>query len=383
MTEFQVTTSTGSYPVIIESGCWSQISDRLKKLGGYSKICVVVDAEVQRIYHDEINSNFSNAPLDACYYTIPSGEKSKSIENYTHVMEYLIEMNFTRNDIIIALGGGVVNDLAGFAAATYMRGIRWACIPTTLLAQSDACIGGKTAVHFTGVKNLIGAFHQPSLVLIDPEFLKTLSIRDYLCGLAEIMKMALLPGNENFSVFDYDFRISLLANDETPADKVIANTIMIEESCRYKAKIIEQDEFDRAGRIALNLGHTLGHALEAASGFDKLTHGEAVCIGTLFISWVSNNRGDMHYDSFVLIRDMFMPIVHAIPANVFNNAIDLEWNILHDFIYHDKKRSDGKVRWVYPVGIGKIKLEELELKDLREAWDDFKEVFAGWYEDGR
>ena len=219
--------------------------------------------------HNDIDKNFCSDSLDVSYYIIPSGEISKNIENYAGLIGYLTEKNFTRNDIIIALGGGVVNDIAGFAAATYMRGIRWFCIPTTLLAQSDACIGGKTAVHFAGVKNLIGAFHQPSLILIDPEFLKTLDMRDYLCGLAEIMKMSLLPGNENFSILNGDFRTKLLENNEPATDRLNENIKIIEESCRYKAKIIAQDEFDRAGRIALNLGHTLGHALEAALGFGK------------------------------------------------------------------------------------------------------------------
>ncbi|MCD6217637.1 3-dehydroquinate synthase [bacterium] len=376
MAEFQVTVSTGSYPVIIESGCVSQIPARLKQLGGYSKVLFITDAEVERLYYNEIENRFRDIPLDAEIYTIPPGEKSKSIQNYSLLIKYLAERNFTRNDLIIAFGGGVVNDLAGLVAATYMRGIRWISVPTTLLAQADACIGGKTSVHFAGVKNLIGAFHQPSLVFIDPEFLKTLSKRDYLCGLSEIMKMAVLPGNKNFSIWDNKVREKMLAKDE--------NTIagVIEESCRFKAKVIERDEFDRAGRIVLNLGHTLGHALEAALGFEHITHGEAVCIGTLFISWVSNNNHDMPDEDLEKIRNLFMPVANAIPADNVNCAIDLEWNILHDFICHDKKRSND-VRWVYPVAIGKIKLEELESDDLHDAWIEFIKVFAGWCESGR
>lgn len=382
MTELQVTTSTGAYPIIIDSGCFSQISDRLNQSSGHSKICVVVDAEVERIYHAEIESNFKNTSLDVCYHIIPSGESSKNIEKYTRLIEFLNENKINRNDFIIALGGGVVSDIAGFAAATYMRGLKWSIIPTTLLAQSDASIGGKTAIHLAGVKNLIGAFHQPSLVLIDPEFLKTLSLRNYLCGLAEIMKMAILPGNENFSILNSDFRTELFS-DESPTGNVIANIKMIEESCRYKAKIVEQDEFDYAGRIALNLGHTLGHALEAALRFDGFTHGEAVCIGTLFISWISFNRNHMPENDFEEILELFKPVALSIPIDVFDNAIDLEWNILHDLINHDKKRTDEIVRWIYPLGIGKIKIEELDLKHFNYTWTEFKEALVGWCKDGR
>jgi len=363
MVRFDVKASSGRYPVIIESGCCRHLVEIIQTVIPIKKTVVITDENVASLYESRIDSLFDEAGINVDWIVIPPGEESKSLDNYRLIIEELLKYNFSKDGTIIAFGGGVVLDLAGFAAATFMRGVKWISIPTSLLAMADASIGGKTSIHSSGVKNAIGAFHQPCMVIIDPEFLKTLSKRDFNSGLAEIMKMAILPGGENFSIWQGDILDLFLKNDHDITE------IIIGESCGLKASVIERDEFDQAGRIILNLGHTLGHAIESAGHLERYSHGEAVCIGVLFISDFSHKKGDLSREAFEKIKTLFKTASQTI------SELDLDWEILHDFILHDKKRKDDVFRWVYPIDIGKVAIKELKEPELRECWNEFREHF--------
>jgi 3-dehydroquinate synthase len=337
---------------------------RLADSYGKSRIAVVSDENVAALYRIPLDEILTGSGLSFEWIVFPAGEKTKSIENLSCIIGTLMDWGFSRDDVILAFGGGVIGDLAGFAASTYLRGIRWLYIPTTLLAQSDASIGGKVGIHYRGIKNVIGAFHQPSMVLIDPDFLHTLPSREFFNGLAEIMKMAILPSGEKFRIWDDKTREAVFKRE--PA----ILTMVIEEACRLKASIVESDEFDRAGRIVLNLGHTIGHALESSGGFEKFTHGEAVSIGILFMSELSNEKGDMKSGELEKIRNLFMPITREIPT------FDISWRKLVDLINMDKKRRGGYLNWVYPLGIGNVAIRTFADDELENTWDNFVSEFG-------
>ena len=257
--ELTVRTSTGTYPVIVERGI-------LQNAGNYlprgKKALIVTDSGVPAQYAESVKAQCENATV----VTIPEGETSKSFETYRLLLEKLVEYGFLRNDCVIAVGGGVVGDLAGFAAATYMRGIDFYNIPTTVLSQVDSSIGGKVAVDFGGYKNLVGAFYPPKAVFIDPDTLKTLPERQIANGLAESVKMAATSDAELFS---------LIEGDKAKIDEIIFRSLAI------KQKVVEQDEKEAGLRKILNFGHTLAHAIEAENAMQNLFHGECVAIGML------------------------------------------------------------------------------------------------------
>ena len=359
MVRFDVNTSSGHYPVTIEPASSFQLVELIQTNVPLKQVVIISDENVVSLYRSRIDGLFDKSGFKADWIIIPAGEESKSIGNYKFIIEELLKCDFTRDGTIIAFGGGVVLDIAGFAAATFMRGTKWVSVPTTLLAMADASIGGKVSIHSSSVKNVMGSFHPPSRVIIDPEFLKTLSKRDFNSGLVEIMKMAILPGGESFSIWQDEICELFLENNR----EIVA--IIIEESCRLKASIVEQDEFDEAGRIILNLGHTIGHAIESAGQFKRHSHGEAVCVGVLFICDFSFKKGDLSAIAHEKIKSLFEPISQTIPE------LDLDWEMLHDFIQYDKKRIDDIIRWVYPIDIGKVAVKELEESELRESWKEF------------
>ncbi len=248
-----------SYDIVVENGC-------LKKAGELldldRKVLVVTDSGVPCEYAKTVASQCKEAVIE----TFPQGEESKNIRTFERLLEVMLDHHFSRKDCVVAVGGGVVGDLSGFAAACYMRGIDFYNIPTTVLSQVDSSIGGKTAIDFHGYKNLVGAFHQPRKVLVDPETLKTLPERQIANGLAEAAKMALTFDKEAFAVFE----------NEDPKTHL---TRFIEDSLKIKRDVVEEDEKETGLRKVLNFGHTIGHGIESAS--EGLYHGECVAIGML------------------------------------------------------------------------------------------------------
>lgn len=260
-----VSLGENSYDIVLQRGAIKNISEYITLPKG-SKALVVTDSGVPAEYSKAVAESFGNAVI----FTFPMGEKNKNFNTYTDICRALLENSFTRKDAVVAVGGGVTGDMAGFAAATYMRGISFYNIPTTLLSQVDSSIGGKTGIDFEGIKNIIGAFYQPKKVIIDPDVLSTLPERHLRNGLAESIKMGLTNDRELFEIF-------LETSFGEKIDEVI------ERSLKVKRYVVQNDEKEAGLRRVLNFGHTLGHAIESTAGLEELYHGECVAIGMTYM----------------------------------------------------------------------------------------------------
>ncbi len=311
-----------SYDIIVERGILQSAKDHLNL---NRRVLVVTDSGVPPIYSQTLAS-MCREPI---IYTIKMGEDSKNFETLEILLKTMLKHNFSRKDCVVAVGGGVVGDLSGFAAATYMRGIDFYNIPTTLLSQIDSSIGGKTAINLGGVKNIVGAFHQPKKVLIDPDLLKTLPPRQISNGLAEAVKMALTSDSELFDIFE---KGNVTAN----IDEIIIRSLNVKKS------VVEQDEKEAGLRKILNFGHTIGHGIES-SNLNKLFHGECVALG--LIPMCSKE-----------IRPRVIKVLEK--CNLYN-LIAFDWAEISNAIFHDKK-ADGKTVTVTTVS----KIGEFELKTL-------------------
>ena len=336
-----------SYEVHIREGLLDEIHLFLQALPRKpDRIALVVDSNVDRHYGDRVIRSLTRFEAKVAKIEIEPGESSKSLQGLGDLYEAFADAGLDRGSLAVAFGGGVLGDLAGFAAATYLRGIPWLHVPTTLLAQVDASVGGKTGINLPWGKNLAGAFHQPLGVLIDPELLSTLPAKDFRSGLAEIVKVASAC---DAKLFDYleTHREAVLTLDPKALLHVIARAVEI------KAALVEEDERERGRRMLLNFGHTIGHAIEAAKGYQGVTHGEAVAIGMAAAAILSSERGLLKPSDrdrlLRLLRNLHQPT--QLPA-----ATDLE--DLFDAMAHDKKRRSGAVRFVLLERIGKGKVVE-------------------------
>ncbi len=291
--------------------------------------------------------------------TIPAGEESKSVELLWRLWEQLAEFEADRNTVIIALGGGVVGDLAGFAAATWMRGVPLVQVPTTLLAQVDSSVGGKTGINLPSGKNLVGAFWQPQLVVIDPKVLGTLPQREYAAGLAEVVKYAM--------VFDAGFMAWLEERIRPILDRdPDVHVELIAKCCRFKAAVVEADERDQSGRRALlNYGHTFGHALEAVTGYGTVLHGEAVAVGMNCAAWLAMELGRVSRD--ILARQSALLKAFGLPPMPEGWPTDK----LVAAMKRDKKRVAGLPQLVLPTAVGSAGLVDWPGDELMErAWQE-------------
>ena len=294
-----IKTQNDSYNIYLERGA-------LSKVGGYfnlnRKVLIVTDSGVPEEYAKTVAAFCKESVL----VTIEMGEKSKSIENFTNLLQCLVKNGFTRSDCVVAVGGGVVGDLSGFVASAFMRGIDFYNIPTTLLSQVDSSIGGKTAIDFMGYKNIVGAFYPPKGVLIDPDTLNTLPPRELSNGLAEALKMAMTSDAELFSVFE-----NLDVNENID--------IIIEGSLGIKKEVVEKDEKESGLRKVLNFGHTLAHAIESANGLQKYCHGECFAIGMVPMCAPE-------------VRKKLVPILKklGLPSQIEYNISDLLLAVRHD-----------------------------------------------------
>jgi 3-dehydroquinate synthase len=282
-----------AYPIHVGAGL---LADRalLRSAAGPGQVLIVTNETVARLYLDALRQGLSD---EAVVLVLPDGEQYKTLETFARIIDALIDGGFRRDARIVALGGGVVGDLAGFAAACYQRGIDFVQIPTTLLAQVDSAVGGKTAVNHPKAKNMIGAFHQPVAVISDTDTLRTLPPREFAAGLAEVIKYGLLG--------DRDFFAWLEANlDALRALDAAALRHAILRSCEIKATIVAEDEREHGRRALLNLGHTFGHALEAVGGYSRWLHGEAVAIGLVLAAATSRRLGRLDEASCTRVRDV-------------------------------------------------------------------------------
>lgn len=271
-----------SYPIIIEDGLLDRVDVEIKKVFNGNKIFILTDENVDKHYGDAIESKLNDVKYEVKRYVLPAGEETKSFFTLPKVYNELLDFNITRSDLIITLGGGVIGDLGGFVASTYLRGVSFVQIPTSLLAQVDSSVGGKVAVDLEKGKNLVGSFYHPKSVLIDPLVLRTLDKRFLIDGMAEVIKYGCIKDKELFkyleSIHDYN---ELINNIGT----------IIHRCCDIKKEVVEKDERDNGERMLLNFGHTIGHAIEQYYNYSKYTHGEAVAIGMYNISLVSEEHG--------------------------------------------------------------------------------------------
>ena len=349
MKKVTVRTETSNYPIYIGRGLFSGRNfnpERLKSWLGGSKVCVVTNITVRGLYGELVEAFFEG--FDVTFFEIEDGEQYKSFITYQAIIDFLISKKFDRTLNLIALGGGVVGDLCGFVSATYLRGVNFIQIPTTLLAQVDSSVGGKTGINHPAGKNLVGAFYQPSLVLIDSEMLVSLPKREYLAGLAEVVKYGLIYDESFFSWIE-----SKTASLEARELSVVTDAIV--RSCEIKSEIVSLDEREMGMRAILNFGHTFGHAIETVSGYGAWLHGEAVSIGIEMACALSFKMDLLKLDSFARVKQTLSSLGLPIAAsNLSHSHIDP----LIDAIKLDKKVKDGRLNFISIQEIGKVRIEE-------------------------
>jgi 3-dehydroquinate synthase len=305
-------------------------------------------------YAPAVADSLREAGHEVSLVTVPPGEESKSLDQAAQLCRELVRLGLDRGSAILALGGGVIGDLAGFVAATLFRGISFVNLPTTLLAQVDSSVGGKTGVNLPEGKNLVGTFYQPRLVLADVLTLKTLPARDFRSGLAEVVKHAMIADAEFFGALERDAE-RVLARDKETLQTIVA------KNCAIKARVVERDERETGLRAILNFGHTVGHAVEAALGYGAVTHGEAVAYGMLVATALSVRRGlcsrqDAARLGALLRRFALIPASPPSPE------------LLETYMVRDKKTRDGVLQFVLTPGVGGVTLAPVsDRNDLREA----------------
>lgn len=356
MQQIRVELGKNSYPIYIESGILSRVGDILKRHLPLPKVALVTNSAINNLYGDTVRESLQSVGIKVKTAEIPDGEQAKSLEWLGKLFDAFIEFRMTRHSGVIALGGGVAGDLAGFAAATFMRGISLIQIPTSLIAQVDSSVGGKTAINHPSGKNLIGAFHQPKLVLIDIDVLKTLPERELKSGLAEVIKHGFIMDR---GLFDY------MEND---AGKILGLDIqslqqLVSRSCKDKATIVQQDEKERNLRAILNYGHTVGHSIEAVAGYNVFRHGEAISMGMAVAGRIAVNMGVL--DEECSLRQDALLAQYGLPTKFPDVDIDR----VIDTVYLDKKiKGGGKPRFVLLKDIGKaIIMENIEDNQIRKA----------------
>lgn len=328
-----------SYPIIIEDNLLDRIDEEIQKVFKGNKVFILTDENVNKFYGDRISSKLLEAGYDVRSLALPAGEETKSFFTLPEVYNALLDFNLTRSDLIITLGGGVIGDLGGFVASTYLRGVSFVQIPTSLLAQVDSSVGGKVAVDLEKGKNLVGSFYHPKLVLIDPLVLKTLEKRFLIDGMAEVIKYGCIKDN---TLFEY-------LND-TEVIEVINNIgTIIHRCCDIKREVVEKDEKDTGERMLLNFGHTIGHAIEQYYNYSKYTHGEAVAIGMYNISLISEERGITEEGTSKKIKNILEK--YNLP---YDMDIDIE-NIL-DTMNLDKKKLGKKLNVILLKKIGESEI---------------------------
>jgi len=355
MENITVNLSERSYDIIVESGSLKKIGSWAANLSLGRQVLVVADENSARLFGAVALENLQAAGLVATMTVLPAGEASKTLAGADQVFAAAIRAGLDRTGAVLALGGGVIGDLAGFAAATYLRGVAFLQVPTTLLSQVDSSVGGKVAVNHSLGKNLIGAFYQPRGVLIDPVSLQSLPEREFCSGMAEVLKYGLIADAAFFSGLAQNARV-IMRRDMGQLEQIIA------KCCRMKAGYVEQDEHDNGVRILLNFGHTAGHALEAAGGFKLFTHGEGVAMGMLVAARLSELHAGLPAGTVDRLRDVLAD--YHLPVGVSGISSDK----LVEYMGNDKKREAGNIRWVVLGQVGRAEtLQAIPAESVKQA----------------
>ena len=337
-------TASKSYNVIIAPGLLKTAGQQLRAVTKAQTAAIITDSNVGPLYAETLKKELEGAGFSACMFTFPAGEASKTAETYLQILQFLAKNHLTRSDVIVALGGGVTGDMAGFAAATYLRGIDFVQIPTSLLAMVDSSVGGKTAIDLPQGKNLAGAFYQPLLVLCDTDLLSTLPEENFLDGCGEIVKYGVLGNRELLKILQE-------AGTDFDLESVVAACV------EMKRDIVNADEFESGSRQLLNLGHTLGHAVEKNSGY-ALSHGTCVAIGLAVVTRAAEKEG-------LCPGEDAREILNTIKKLNLPTRTDLSMDVLMDTMLSDKKRRADTITCVVPHSIGNCMLEKMTFPRLR------------------
>lgn len=362
MMSIQVKTKDSVYEVhlgenILESFCERQ-ADILTK---YDQLVLVTDEHVWSLHEEYVRTNFK---LPFKLYIVPNGEACKTFESYYHVQSFLLEVNCSRNSALLALGGGAVGDLTGFVAATFMRGIAFYQIPTTILAH-DSAVGGKTAINHPNGKNMIGAFYQPTEVLYDFHFLKTLPEAEVRSGLAEVIKHAIIS--------DATWMDDFLALPNLQVIDKKELLLWLEKGIRVKAHIVELDEKEQSFRKFLNFGHTYGHAIEASVGYGKITHGEAVMIGMIPAIMLSEIHGNVASGFAKKVYDLAIRLGYN-----FEHVLHCTFESLAKFMLKDKKTTNGELNFALLQEIGNPFMQKISMVEVKKCDEQLRQ----WVKEG-
>ncbi|MGB3693440.1 MAG: 3-dehydroquinate synthase [Spirulinaceae cyanobacterium] len=354
MTDITVNLPQNSYKIAIAPGILPQVGELMQSLGLGKKVLIVSNPEIFAHYGNTILNSLESNGFQVFHYLLPAGEQFKNLSSIEKLYNIALEKNLERSSTLLALGGGVVGDMTGFAAATWLRGINFVQVPTSLLAMVDASVGGKTGVNHPQGKNLIGAFYQPKLVVIDPQVLATLTIREFRAGMAEVIKYGVIWDADLFNQLEASKSLDRLENINTE----MLQTILM-RSCQAKADVVSQDEKEAGIRAILNYGHTIGHAVESLTAYKTVNHGEAVAIGMVAAGAIATkmqmwNPEDSQRQN-ELIAKVGLPT--TIPKRLDSQGIIAA-------LQSDKKVKAGKVRFVLPTAIGEVTITDQVTPEL-------------------
>ena len=343
------------YLIEISDGGFERLNQDIYELTKNKKRLVVMSKKVYRLYSGDLNFG------DDEIFIFPDGEKEKNYKNYLKILNKAFEMGLTRNDAIIAVGGGVVGDIAGFAASTYMRGIDFIQVPTTLLAAVDSSVGGKTAIDLPNAKNIVGTFYQPKKVLIYINFFNTLEKKQYMSGLGEILKYAFIEDSCDYKVPLFLYEFLTLSCEKILQKEPLTLIRLIEYCLNLKIAVVSVDEKESGLRKVLNYGHTLGHALEAITKYKKYTHGEAVVYGMYFITEWAYKKEYINYSYYRLSLDLlekygFKPLKEKYPVDKLISVMK-----------RDKKATSDKITFIVPCGKKQVKEVKMTPLDVEFA----------------
>lgn len=328
-----------SYPIFITSG-YGDLAKCMSSARLSSRMVLITDSNVDKFQAQECMEALKQGGFEIQKYIIPAGEKNKNLDNIRNIYKFLIDLKLDRTATLIALGGGVVGDMTGFAAATYLRGINFVQIPTSLLAQADSSVGGKVGVDFEGSKNIIGAFYQPKLVYMNMNSLKTLPERELRAGLAEVVKHGIIKDADYYDYINYNIK-KILSFDEDSLQ------YLAKVNCSIKGKIVEEDEKESDLRAILNFGHTIGHAIESVSNFELL-HGECVSLGIVGVFKMAQRLEMVSEDTVYSIMQTLKKI--GLPVSL--KGLDVE--AVYKQMFYDKKVKNNKLLFVLPRRIGEV-----------------------------
>jgi 3-dehydroquinate synthase len=342
------------YDITLGSQSLETIGTQLQRLNLGKKILLISNPEIFDFYGDRVLNSLAAANFNVSYHLVPAGEQYKHLGSIQQIYDRCIEAKLERSSTLLALGGGVIGDMTGFAAATWLRGINFIQVPTSLLAMVDASVGGKTGVNHPQGKNLIGAFYQPRQVIINPTVLKTLPVREFRAGMAEVIKYGVIWDRELFEALE---QADAIDNLETIDEQLLS--MILARSCQAKADVVSQDEKEGGIRAILNYGHTIGHAIESLTNYDRFVHGEAVAIGMVAAGAIAvalNLWSEEEQQRQInLIQKASLPT--NIPATI---AIE----DLIEALNHDKKVKAGKVRYILPTTLGEAIISDQVTTDL-------------------